>query len=261
MARSEARVALVAGGSGGIGEAVSKTLARAGHAVYVGFHRGEEPAARVCREIAAEGRRAKSLRLNVLDTASADAACQAIFDREGRLDVLVNCAAINREAPAAAMDDATWREVVEANLDGAFRLCRAAIKFMMLGRWGRIVNISSVSAALGGRGQINYAVSKAGVEAMTRVLALEYGRKGVLVNCVAPGSIMTEGTKQLFYGPDGKFSDCVQAMLAHIPLGRPGTVEEIAHAVLFLVAPESSYINGAVLTVDGGWLAGYIREF
>jgi len=96
---------------------------------------------------------------------------------------------------------------------------------------------------------------------LTKAMALELGAAGVLVNCIAPGSILTEGTRKLFYGADGKFSDRVQAMLAHIPLGRPGTCEEVAHAALFLAAPESSYINGAVLTVDGGWLAGYIREF
>ena len=96
---------------------------------------------------------------------------------------------------------------------------------------------------------------------LTKSMALELGPQGVLVNCIAPGSILTDGTKQLFYGADGKFSDRVQAMLAHVPLGRPGTPEEIAHAALFLAAPESSYINGAILTVDGGWTAGYAREF
>jgi NAD(P)-dependent dehydrogenase (short-subunit alcohol dehydrogenase family) len=92
-------------------------------------------------------------------------------------------------------------------------------------------------------------------------MAIELGSLGITVNAVAPGSILTEGTKKLFYGEDGKFRDAVQQMLAHIPVGRPGTVEEVAHAVLFLAAPEASYVNGAVLTVDGGWTAGYAREF
>ena len=109
--------------------------------------------------------------------------------------------------------------------------------------------------------QCAFVAAKAGVVNLTRAMAIELGSQGVLVNCIAPGSILTEGTKQLFYGDDGKFNDRVQSLLAHIPLGRPGECAEIAHAVLFLAAPESSYINGAVLPVDGGWLAGYIREF
>jgi len=96
---------------------------------------------------------------------------------------------------------------------------------------------------------------------LTKAMALELGRDGLTVNAVAPGSILTEGTKQLFYGNDGLFRESVQQMLAHVPLGRPGTTAEVAHTVLFLVAPESSYVNGAVLTVDGGWTAGYAREF
>ena len=95
----------------------------------------------------------------------------------------------------------------------------------------------------------------------TRTMAIELGAQGILTNCIAPGSILSEGTKQLFYGKNGKFNDRVQAMLAHVPLGRPGQPEEIAHAVLFLAAPESSYLNGAIIPVDGGWLAGYSRDF
>ena len=127
--------------------------------------------------------------------------------------------------------------------------------------WGRIVNISSVAGLVPLRLQCAFVAAKAGVINLTKAMALEVGREGVTVNAVAPGSILTEGTKQLFYGNDGLFRDAVKQLLAHVPLGRPGTTEEIAHAVLFLVAPESSYINGAVLTVDGGWTAGYAREF
>jgi NAD(P)-dependent dehydrogenase (short-subunit alcohol dehydrogenase family) len=128
-------------------------------------------------------------------------------------------------------------------------------------RAGRIINIASVVGLVPLRLQCAFAAAKAGVVNLTKAMAIELGQDGVLTNCVAPGSILTEGTKQLFYGSDGRFADKAQQLLAHVPLGRPGTVEEIAHAVLFLAAPESGYINGAVLTVDGGWTAGYTREF
>ena len=109
--------------------------------------------------------------------------------------------------------------------------------------------------------QSPFVAAKAGVVNLTKSMALELGPRGVLVNCIAPGSILTDGTRQLFYGEDGKYRDSVEKLLAHIPLGRPGSPEEVAHAALFLAAPESTYINGAVLTVDGGWTAGYAREF
>ncbi|MFM7803843.1 MAG: SDR family NAD(P)-dependent oxidoreductase, partial [Verrucomicrobiota bacterium] len=106
-----------------------------------------------------------------------------------------------------------------------------------------------------------YTAAKAGLVYLTRTMAIELGPRGVLTNCIAPGSILSEGTRKLFYGPDGTFNDRVQAMLSHVPLGRPGRPEEIAHTVLFLAAPGSSYINGAVIPVDGGWIAGYSRDF
>jgi NAD(P)-dependent dehydrogenase (short-subunit alcohol dehydrogenase family) len=154
-----------------------------------------------------------------------------------------------------------WERILRVDLTGLFYVSRAAARAMLGQKSGRIINIASVLGLVPARLQCAFVAAKAGVVNLTKAMALELGAQGVLVNCIAPGSILTEGTRKLFYGADGKFSDRVQAMLAHIPLGRPGTCDEVAHAALFLAAPESSYINGAVLTVDGGWLAGYIREF
>jgi NAD(P)-dependent dehydrogenase (short-subunit alcohol dehydrogenase family) len=127
--------------------------------------------------------------------------------------------------------------------------------------YGRIINIASVAGLVPLRLQCAFVAAKAGVISLTKSMAIELGQFGILVNAIAPGSIMTQGTRDLFYGEDGQFRDSTQQLLSHIPLGRPGTTEEIAHAALFLAAPESSYINGHVLTVDGGWTAGYTRDF
>jgi 3-oxoacyl-[acyl-carrier protein] reductase len=253
------QIALVTGAAGALGQGITAALASNSARVIVADINLE-----AARETAAAWPKAQPLRFDVTNEAEIEDGIRGIIQQHGRLDILVNNAGVNTLAHRVNIDQfptEEWERILKVDLTGVFLVSKAAAGYMIAQKAGRIINISSVLGLVPARLQSPYVAAKAGVVNLTRSMAIELGSKGVLVNCVAPGSIMTEGTKQLFYGPDGKFSERVQAMLAHIPLGRPAQVEEIAHAVLFLAAPESSYVNGAVLTVDGGWLAGYIREF
>jgi 3-oxoacyl-[acyl-carrier protein] reductase len=245
MDKAAQRVALIAGASGGIGSAVALRLASSCVMIYLGYHRHRSAAEETAQTILISGGQAIATALDLGDKDRADAVCSEIYARAGRLDILVNCAAVNCEAPALAMNDDVWRETMAVNLDGAFHLARAAARYMMLGRWGRIIQVSSIAAIHGGRGQINYATAKAGVEAMTRVLALELGRKGVLVNCVAPGVIETEMSARVrqHYGEE---------IIKTISVKRFGRPEEIASVTAFLASDDASYINGQTIRIDGG---------
>jgi 3-oxoacyl-[acyl-carrier protein] reductase len=255
----EGQVALVTGAARGIGQAIADTLAANGaRVVYADIDH------ETVRQSAAASPGALGLRMDVTSESEIDSVLAETLKHFGRLDILVNNAGVNTLAHRVNIDQfptQEWELILRVDLTGLFQVSRAAAKPMLAQKAGRIINISSVLGLVPARLQCPFVAAKAGVVNLTKAMALELGAQGVLVNCIAPGSILTEGTRKLFYGQDGKFSDRVQAMLAHIPLGRPGTCAEVAHAVLFLAAPESSYINGAVLTVDGGWLAGYIREF
>lgn len=253
------KVALVTGAAGAIGQSIASALtANGARVVYADID------IEAARHYASATPGAIALHMDVTDEAEVEGVMGETIERFGVLDILVNNAGINTAAHRVNIDKfptAEWERILRVDLTGVFHVSKAGAKFMVPRKSGRIINIASVLGLVPARLQCAFVAAKAGVVNLTRAMALELGSQGVLSNCIAPGSILTEGTKQLFYGENGQFSDRVQAMLAHVPVGRPGTCEEIASATLFLAAPESSYINGAILPVDGGWLAGYIRDF
>ena len=239
----DSQVALVTGASRGIGRAIALELAQRGFTV-IGSATTEAGAQAITDALAAHAG-CRGLCLNVNDAAGIDAAVDAILKQHGGIQVLVNNAGITRDTLSMRMKDDDWDAVIDTNLKAVFRMSRAVIRPMMKQRYGRIVNITSVVGASGNAGQANYAAAKAGVAGMTRSLARELGSRGITVNCVAPGFIATDMTDGL---PEAQKS----ALLAQIPLGRLGSVGEVAHAVAFLASKEAGYITGTELHVNGG---------
>jgi NAD(P)-dependent dehydrogenase (short-subunit alcohol dehydrogenase family) len=252
-------VALVTGAARGIGQAIADALAQNGARVFYTDVDLEEAA-----RSASAWPAATAAAMDVTDEAQIQAATDAIVRECGRIDILVNNAGVNTLAHRVPIDQfprQEWDRIVGVDLTGLYLVSKAVTAIMRRQRSGRIINIASIAGLVPLRLQSPFVAAKAAVVNLTKSMAIELGAEGILVNVIAPGSILTEGTKQLFYGQDGKFRESVNRMLSHIPLGRPGTVQEVAHAALFLAAPEASYMNGAVLTVDGGWTAGFARDF
>ena len=257
------KVALVTGGAKGIGRAIVEKLIDNDATTFL-VDVDREAAAETVEELKKEGKACEALIGDVSQQKDMEGVVQTIVGRCGRIDILVNNAGINTvrdRAPIHEYSKEDWDKILLIDLTGVFITSRVVIPVMLENKGGRIVNISSIAGLVPLRLQSGFVAAKAGVVNLTRSMALELGSKGILVNAVAPGSTLTRGTEALFYGPDGSYSEKAASLLSHIPLGRPALPEEIAHAVLFLVAPEASYINGAVLTVDGGWTAGYAREW
>jgi NAD(P)-dependent dehydrogenase (short-subunit alcohol dehydrogenase family) len=213
---------------------------------------------------AAGTRTASFVAADIRDPEAAAMVVDTAVQRLGRLDVVVNNAGVNTMAHRVTIDEfprSEWDRLLAVDLTGLYEVSRFAAKRMRVQQSGRIINVASIAGLVPLRLQCAFVAAKAGVINLTKAMALELGPHGILVNGIAPGSTLTEGTRQLFYGDGGLFRDSVKAMLAHVPLGRPAEVEEIAVAALFLADPENSYMNGHILTVDGGWTAGYAREF
>ena len=248
MANLEGRIALVTGASQGIGRACALELARAGATVALAA-RNEAKLAEVAAEIAAAGGQAAAFALDIASEESIKTAAKAVLERFGKVEILVNNAGITRDGLMLRMKRADWDDVLGTNLTGAFLLTQALLSPMLKNRWGRIVNISSVVGRTGQAGQVNYAASKAGLIGLTRSMAREVASRGITVNAVAPGYIETPMTATL----DEKLR---AAMMATIPLGRPGTDAEIAQAVAFLASDAAGYITGHVLDVNGGMFMG-----
>jgi 3-oxoacyl-[acyl-carrier protein] reductase len=244
----QGRIALVTGASQGIGRACALELARAGATVALAA-RNESKLAEVAAEIEAAGGHAAAFALDVASEDSIKSVIKAIHDRFGKVEILVNNAGITRDTLVLRMKRPDWDEVLSTNLTGAFLLTQAVLGPMLRNRWGRIINVSSVVGRTGQAGQVNYAASKAGLIGLTRALAREVASRGITVNAVAPGYIETHMTA----GFDEKMRD---AMIAQIPLGRPGTDLEIAQSVGFLASEAAAYITGHVLDVNGGMFMG-----
>lgn len=245
MSDLDSQVALVTGASRGIGRAIAIALAAHGARVFASFVQGGEGAEETVRTIRSTGGSAESLRFDVADPGDTDREIAQLVESVGRIDILVNNAGMTIDNLVLRLKPADWNRVLAVNLNGVFHCTRAAAKPMVRARYGRIINISSVTGLMGNAGQGAYAASKAGIIGFTKSMARELASRKITVNAVAPGFIETEMVGHL---PEAQRKE----YLTVIPVGRFGTPEEIADSVLFLSRPQAGYITGQVLSVNGG---------
>lgn len=236
------RRALVTGGSGAIGGAVCRRLARDGHHVHVHAHRGVAVADALVREILAGGGQATLVSFDITDARATRGALEALLER-GPIQVLINNAGVTDDAVLPGMSAEQWQRVIDVSVNGFFNATQPLLLPMIRTRWGRIVNVSSVAALIGNKGQVNYAAAKGALNAATKALALEVATRGITVNSVAPGIIGTPMTAGLF---DAK------AIERLVPMNRVGSPEEVAAVVSFLVSEEAAYVTAQIISVSGG---------
>lgn len=246
---AEQRIALVTGGSRGIGRAICVRLARMGLTVGINYVSNPTAADATLQLVQAAGGQGFLAPFNVADTTAVQEQIKNILDTHGRIDILVNNAGITRDGLMARMKEDDWDSVLDTNLKGAFFCSKAVMRSMMKQRWGRIINIASVVGCVGNSGQANYSAAKAGLIGLTKSMARELASRNITVNCVAPGYIITDMT-------DALGEDIQLALKEQIPLGVLGTPEDVAAAVAFLAGDESTYITGQTLHVNGGMYMG-----
>jgi len=260
--RVKDKVGVVTGSAGGIGKAIAEALVRGGARVVVSdilTEQGEATAAEL-------GAPCFYVPCDVSDKAQVQALVDAAVNRFGRLDVMVNNAGINsvRKEDRVTIDrypDETWMRTIDVDLNGTFHCCKAAARQMVKQKSGCIINIASAAGVVALRLQIGFVAAKAAVIKMTEAMACELGPLGIRVNTVSPGSTLTDATHKLFYGEDGTFKENAEQLLGFIPQGRPGEATEMADAVVYLSSDAAAYINGHNLVLDGGWTAGFNRDF
>jgi 3-oxoacyl-[acyl-carrier protein] reductase len=239
------RVAIVTGGSRGIGRAVALELGRRGAAVVVNYHKSPEAAEQVVNEIKAAGGKAAAFQADVSNMQAAQELIKFAVETFGDLHILVNNAGITRDGLIMMMSEEDWDSVIDTNLKSTFNCSKVAVKHMMRKRYGHIINMASISGQMGNGGQTNYSASKAGQIGFTKALAREVASRNITVNAVAPGFVDTEILSAM---P----AEVLEAAIKMVPLGRKATPEEIGYAVAFLASDQAEYITGQVLGVDGG---------